>query len=69
MLIQGESSMGSQLSSARQQQGDVIDKPEVLKYIKDIGDRLTPLMGRDDFEYEYHIVQDDSINAFVYPGG
>ena len=26
-------------------------------------------MGRDDFEYEFYVVRDDSLNAFVLPGG
>ncbi|NJN23654.1 MAG: M48 family metalloprotease [Acaryochloridaceae cyanobacterium RL_2_7] len=69
MLAKGESSFGSQLASDRRKKGDELQDEVTLRYIKDISDKLTPLMGREDFEYEYHVVKDDSMNAFVYPGG
>ena len=68
-LIEGESTMGSQLISAKLQRYQRVDDPIVNQYINDIADRLIPLMGRSDFEYEFHVVHDDNLNATAYPGG
>ena len=69
LLIEGESSMGAQFAAGVKQQAQLVDDPEVNQYIQDIADRLTPLMGRDDFEYEFYVVQDSNLNAFALPGG
>jgi hypothetical protein len=34
-----------------------------------VGDRLTPFIGQDRFNYEYHVILDDALNAFALPGG
>jgi predicted Zn-dependent protease len=69
MLTSNEAEMGSKLAETYRGQLSLLDDAEVLNYIKGIGGRLTPLMGRRDLEYEYYLVKDDSINAFALPGG
>ncbi|MEC4985628.1 MAG: M48 family metalloprotease [Oscillatoria sp. PMC 1068.18] len=73
LLLRGESAFGEQLANAEveklRSQGKLVEDPELLNYIKGIGGRLEPYMGRD-FDYEYYVIKDDNtINAFVFPGG
>ncbi len=72
LLLQGESNFGQQVANAYANQykekGRLVEDLVVLDYIKDLGDRLTPLMGRN-FTYEYYVVKDSDINAFALPGG
>lgn len=72
LLLQGEEGFGVQAaglySNEYQGKGQLVDDPEVIKYIQGLAGRLTPYMGRD-FDYEYYVVKDDNLNAFALPGG
>ncbi|GBE94518.1 M48 family metalloprotease [Nostoc cycadae] len=72
MLLQGESAFGKEVADKLvkqyQQEGKLLEDPQVLNYVRGIGGRLEPLMGRK-FDYEYYVIQDSEINAFALPGG
>ncbi|NEP13242.1 MAG: M48 family metalloprotease [Symploca sp. SIO2C1] len=72
LMLKGESSFGEQAANARLQeyreQEKLLEDPKVTTYLRGIGSRFTGYMKRD-FEYEYYVVKDDSLNAFVLPGG
>jgi Zn-dependent protease with chaperone function len=72
MMGQGESQFGKamaeKLVANYRQQDKLVEDPQVLNYVKGIAGRLTQLMGRD-FEYEFYVINDSSINAFALPGG
>lgn len=72
LLSKGENELGKETALAfankYQEQGNLLDDQEVLDYIKSIAGKITPYMGRD-FDYEYFVVKDDSLNAFALPGG
>lgn len=73
MLSQGEEATGSQMAAATlasaASTNTLIDDPVVLEYVNTIGQDIAKQMGRDEFEYEFHVIQDDSVNAFALPGG
>ena len=69
LMIQGESEMGAQFAEAEKQSQIIIDDPELNEYVNTIGQDIAQLMGRDEFEYEFFIIQDETLNAFAYPGG
>ena len=73
MLFEGEETTGSRLAAAtiEEAQGSnrMIDDPVVLEYVNTIGQDIARQMGRDEFEYEFHVIADDSLNAFALPGG
>lgn len=73
LLLQGESSFGKQFSSAYKQefrsQGVLVEDPQILEYLDKLGQQVASLMGRDEFEYEFNAIADDSLNAFAMPGG
>ena len=73
LLIKGEAATGSQLAAATlataTDNNTLIDDPVVLEYVNTIGQDLARQMGRDEFDYEFHVIKDEAINAFALPGG
>ena len=73
MLFEGEDTTGTRLAAATveqaQGQNALIDDPVVLEYIDTIGQDIAAQMGRDEFDYEFRVIADDSLNAFALPGG
>ena len=69
MLLQGESATGMAISNSYKAQANLISDPVQLEYIRGIGNRLAELMGRNEFEYDFNIIQDPTPNAFALPGG
>ncbi|MGC9327163.1 MAG: M48 family metalloprotease, partial [Candidatus Hinthialibacter sp.] len=47
---------------------EVQDK-EIVKYIQAIGERLVSVSMHPGEPYAFHVVEDDSVNAFAIPGG
>ena len=65
-----ERSIGAeQYAPLRQAQGgDFILDPELATYVQDIGERLAASASRD-FDWEFHILNDSTPNAWALPGG
>jgi predicted Zn-dependent protease len=69
MLLQGESSFGGQFAEAFRQQLPMVEDEQIVNYVDEVGQKMARLMGRDEFEYEFYVVDDDNLNAFALPGG
>ena len=69
MLLQGESAIGDASVKQAKQQLPLLNDPKITEYVNEIGQKVAAASGRDDFEYEFHIIMDDSLNAFALPGG
>ena len=69
MILQGESAMGKASVAQAKKQLPLIEDPEILAYVDEIGQKVAAASGRDDFEYEFYVIMDDSLNAFALPGG
>lgn len=69
MLLRGESSVGESVAKQAKRQLPLVDDPEVLSYVREVGNKLVTVAGRTDFKYEFYVVMDDSLNAFALPGG
>ena len=69
MLLQGESATGTAIANSYKAQASMVSDSTQLEYIRGIGNKLADLMGRDEFEYEFNIIEDPSPNAFALPGG
>ena len=69
MLLAGENSAGKSFSERIKAQSSMVTNTRQLEYINDIGQKLAKLMGRDEFTYEFSIVDDPTPNAFALPGG
>ena len=73
MLFQGENATGSKMAAATlasaTSENRLLEDPVVSEYIDTIGQDIARQMGRDEFDYEFHVIYDDSIDAFALPGG
>ncbi|HIK44657.1 MAG TPA: M48 family metalloprotease [Leptolyngbyaceae cyanobacterium M65_K2018_010] len=69
LLLQGESGLGTQMAEQVKRQLPMVDDPEIRAYVNDIGQRLAALTGRQDFNFTFEVIMDDSLNAFALPGG
>lgn len=69
LLLQGESSVGKSVSKQARKQLKLVEDPDVVSYVNEIGQKLAVVAGRKDFEYEFYVVAEDDLNAFALPGG
>ncbi|PSN20353.1 peptidase M48 Ste24p [filamentous cyanobacterium CCP5] len=69
VLLQGETGIGQQVANQALAQLPIMEDKIVDDYVNAIGTKLAALTGRDEFDYEFHVVMDDSLNAFALPGG
>ncbi len=69
LLLQGENAVGEQFSNRIQQQLPMLESPEALGYVRQMGNRLSRATGRNDLNYEFFVILDPNLNAFALPGG
>ncbi|MEA5594268.1 M48 family metallopeptidase [Rivularia sp. UHCC 0363] len=69
MLLKGEQGVGRSVAKQAKKGMDLIEDKEVNEYINGIGQKLAKIAGRNEFEYEFFVIPEDSLNAFALPGG
>ncbi len=69
LLIEGESAVGEKISNRVERYAPMVEDEEILAYVNDIGYKLAQFAGRDEFDYRFYVIMDDSLNAFALPGG
>ena len=69
LMLQGEQAIGDRVSDQARQALPMLDESEVNDYVRGIGEKLAQVAGRDEFDYQFYVVMDDSLNAFALPGG
>ena len=42
---------------------------QLVARIRQIGDKIAKVSGRDDFQWEFNVIESDQVNAFCLPGG
>lgn len=68
LLLQGENSLGAAIAHQVEQSEPMLEDPEVLAYVQEVGTKIAKLTGRE-LPYEFHVVMDGDLNAFALPGG
>jgi len=69
MSIEQEKSLGRRLLMMVKQQVELINDPESLIYISELGHKILKQVGSSFFTYHFFIINDDGLNAFAMPGG
>ncbi len=69
MLLRGESAVGESAAKHVKRFLPLTEDEQVLNYVREVGNKLAIVAGRNDFQYEFYVVMDDKINAFALPGG
>ncbi|MEM8778006.1 MAG: M48 family metalloprotease [Cyanobacteria bacterium P01_G01_bin.49] len=69
LLLRGESAIGESYADGFKNRLKMAEDEEVLAYVNELGQKLAKVAGRDEFEYEFYVVMDETVNAFALPGG
>ncbi|MEM9815725.1 MAG: M48 family metallopeptidase, partial [Cyanobacteria bacterium P01_D01_bin.6] len=69
ILLQGESAVGASVAEQAKAQLPMMSDRQVDEYLDGIGQQLANLAGRDEFNYEFFVIDDPDLNAFALPGG
>ena len=69
IMLQGEAKLGDRFARRAQKQLPLVEDEEVVNYVNKIGHKIADVAGRDEFEYEFFVIQDKNLNAFALPGG
>lgn len=68
-MARGETAIGESIANRAIRELDMIRDEEVVSYVRDIGNEIAQLAGRDEFNYQFYVVEDEDLNAFALPGG
>ncbi|MGD1940741.1 MAG: M48 family metalloprotease [Leptolyngbyaceae cyanobacterium] len=69
ILLQGESAVGAGAAEQIKTQAPMMTDAEVNAYLDGMGQKLASLAGRDEFDYDFYVIEDPALNAFALPGG
>lgn len=69
MLLNGESAVGEASVGQIKQQVPLIKDKAVTEYVDRIGQKIASASGREEFDYQFYVIMDDTLNAFALPGG
>jgi beta-barrel assembly-enhancing protease len=69
LVVQGESAVGKASASQIKEQVPLLQDESVTEYINHVGQKISLVSGREEFDYQFYVVMDDSLNAFALPGG
>ena len=69
LLLQGESAVGEASVSQIKKQVPLLKDETVNEYVDRIGQKVASAAGREEFDYKFYVVMDDTLNAFALPGG
>lgn len=69
MSIKEERELGDKLLQTIDSQVTLIKDPEIVGYVKRIGDRILANIDDKYFNYRFFVIKDSGINAFAVPGG
>lgn len=68
-MLRGESKIGKSLAKYATKSLPMVEDETILEYVNTIGKKLAKMTGRNDFEYQFYIINDENLNAFALPGG
>ncbi|MDY7003446.1 MAG: M48 family metallopeptidase [Cyanobacteriota bacterium] len=69
LMLRGESRIGKSLAKSATKSLPMVEDETILEYVNNIGQELAKMTGRNDFEYQFYIINDENLNAFALPGG
>jgi len=69
MSIKQEKEMRQQLLQMVKNQVPIIDDPDIIGYVSELGHRVLEQVPVKFFDYQFFVIKDDGLNAFAMPGG
>src|SRR5215510_7774954 len=69
MTREQEIGLGKEAASAVEREMEVVQNPEIERWLNQIGQRLAKAPEANAYPYYFRLVNEPSINAFALPGG
>ncbi len=69
MSVEEERQMRGKLLQMVRARASLINDPEVIEYVSDIGHKILAHVKSPLFHYEFFVIRDEGMNAFAMPGG
>ncbi len=69
LSITEEQELGVEAERQVREQFDMVRDRVIVKYVRDLGAKLVAAAGPSPYQFRFHVVEDNSINAFALPGG
>lgn len=67
--VDQEQALGKQFNRQVHDEMKVIDAPAETAYLQRLGERIVAGAPKTPFDFTFHIVEDEAVNAFTAPGG
>ncbi len=67
--VEEEWEMGRQLEAEIAEEMPISDDQTLIRPVTQIGERIVAQSDKADLEWRFHVVEDESVNAFNVPGG
>ncbi len=64
-----EVAMGESVHQSVAKKYKFSNSPQQLERLRRIGERLTKVSDRQDYQYHFYLLEEDAMNAFTTPGG
>jgi len=69
LSVPEEEELGAEAARGLRRELDFVRDPWVLDYVEEIGREILASAGPQPYTYRFHVVDDDSLNAFALPAG
>lgn len=69
LTVEEERSLGAEVEQQARKEFDFVKDRVVVGYVTNLGSDLLRVMGPQPFDYDFYVIEDDSLNAFAMPGG
>jgi predicted Zn-dependent protease len=69
ITIKEEEDLSRRMMTAIYKYYDIIDDPDIVDYVNDIGNRILATLPDQPFRYQFHVIKEDVYNAFATPAG
>jgi predicted Zn-dependent protease len=69
LSVREEEELGAEAARELRKQLDFVGDPYVVEYVEAIGAAVVAASGPQPYAFRFHVVEDDSLNAFALPAG
>jgi len=67
--VGAERELGEQLLTMVRRGFNLIDEPDVIQYINELGDETLAIVGSQFYDYHFFVIRNKELNAFAAPSG
>ncbi|MDX1777212.1 MAG: M48 family metalloprotease, partial [Desulfobulbales bacterium] len=64
-----EKEVGEELLTMIRREFDLIDEPDIIQYINELGRETLAVAGSQYFDYHFFVIKNKELNAFAAPSG